>query len=67
MTVRIDDRIIYIFEFKLGTSKDKAEEQLLRKEYYSAFIGKYPKVHIVAISFDKEKRNISDWSDTLLC
>lgn len=67
MTVRIDDRIIYIFEFKLGTSKDKAEEQLLRKEYYSAFIGKYPKVHIVAISFDKEKRNISDWRDTLLC
>lgn len=52
--------MIYIFEFKLGTS-DEAMNQIKEKKYYEKFIVEKKQIYLVGVGFDNENRNISDF------
>lgn len=52
--------IIYIFEFKLGTSQ-QAMEQIKEKKYYEKFIIERKEILLVGVAFDTETRGVSDY------
>jgi hypothetical protein len=52
--------IIYIFEFKLGTS-DEALNQIKDKKYYEKFIIERKEIILVGVGFDAENRNVKDY------
>ena len=52
--------IIYIFEFKLGTS-DEALNQIKEKKYYEKFIIERKEIILVGVGFDAENRNVKDY------
>lgn len=57
--IRISN-LIYIFEFKLGSS-DEAMKQIKNKKYYEKFITEKKEIILVGVGFDTEKRNIGDY------
>lgn len=52
--------LIYLFEFKLGTSEE-AMNQIKEKRYYEKFIVERKEIILVGVGFDTEERNISDY------
>ncbi|WP_395048002.1 PD-(D/E)XK nuclease domain-containing protein [Flavobacterium sp.] len=52
--------IIYIFEFKLGTS-DEALKQIKEKKYYEKYIIERKEIIMVGVGFDNKERNIKDY------
>lgn len=54
---------LYIFEFKLDESAEKALEQIRKKEYYQAFWNKTKPVIGVGVNFLSETRNIGEWKE----
>ncbi len=59
LTVLVGDKV-YIFEFKVGGSGKEALEQIKERGYFEKYSGK--EVFLIGISFDKEKRNIGEYS-----
>ncbi|MFN8578008.1 MAG: AAA family ATPase [Candidatus Sericytochromatia bacterium] len=51
---------IYIFEFKMISSK-KAIKQIEDKKYYESYLLSNKEVVLVGVSFDIKERNIKDW------
>ncbi|MEE5993587.1 MAG: AAA family ATPase [Oscillospiraceae bacterium] len=65
-TGRIDckvetERFIYLFEFKRDESADKALQQIEDKSYNLSFVADHRKLYKIGVSFDSEKRILSDW------
>ncbi len=52
---------IYIFEFKINQSAEKALQQIEDKKYYEKYLNSDKKVISVGINFDSKERNISDF------
>ena len=54
---------IYIFEFKMKKSSQKAIQQIENKKYYQMYEKQGKQITLVGISFDVEKKNIeTDWT-----
>lgn len=64
LVVRIGNDLVYVFEFKCSGNAGKARRQLFEKEYHAKFALR--RIHLVPMSFDAKKRNISDWQDIVL-
>ncbi len=56
------DQRIFIFEFKLDESPEKALEQIKEKRYYQAYWEKGKPVTAVGVSFSSETKNIEAWN-----
>jgi hypothetical protein len=54
-------KYVYCFEFKLNGTAEEALEQIGTKEYLLPWSGSGRKLFKVGVSFDYEKRNISEW------
>jgi len=54
---------IYIFEFKLNSSKEEALAQIKEKKYYEKFLNQNKKVYLVGVEFrfDDQEKNIGEW------
>jgi len=55
------DKYIYVFEFKLNKSADKALEQIHEKEYFHKYMNSGKAVILVGANFSTVKRNIEEW------
>ncbi|MFN8579211.1 MAG: PD-(D/E)XK nuclease domain-containing protein [Candidatus Sericytochromatia bacterium] len=51
---------IYVFEFKMNSTK-KALKQIEEKKYYEKYILKNKPIYLVGVSFDSKLRNIKEW------
>jgi hypothetical protein len=51
---------IFIFELKYNGSAQEAIDQINQREYYSRYIRSEKAVTLVGVSFDSEKRTLSD-------
>jgi len=65
-TGRIDckvetDKFIYLFEFKRDRSADEALKQIDDKSYSLPFAADQRTLYKIGVSFDSEKRILSDW------
>ena len=65
-TGRIDckvetDKFIYLFEFKRDESAENALKQIEDKSYDLPFAADNRKIYKIGVSFDSEKRILSDW------
>ena len=63
---RIDCRVqtrkyIYLFEFKRDESAEKALQQIDDKSYTLPFVADSRKLYKIGVSFDSEKRLLSEW------
>lgn len=65
MTVRTD-RFIFIFEFKVDESPQKALEQIDEKHYADPYIADGRTVVKVGVRFSSEERNIHDWLPSMV-
>ena len=54
-------KYIYFFEFKLNQPAEKALAQINDKDYLLPWRSSDKKLFKIGISFDGEKRNISEW------
>lgn len=54
---------LYIFEFKLDESAEKALAQIRKKEYYQAFWNVGKPVIGIGVNFLSETRNIGEWKE----
>ena len=65
MTVKTD-RFIYIMEFKVDESSDKALEQIDRMHYADPYIADGRTVVKVGVRFSSKVRNIDDWKPVMV-
>ncbi|MFN8578227.1 MAG: AAA family ATPase [Candidatus Sericytochromatia bacterium] len=56
---------IYIFEFKMSSSK-KVIKQIEDKKYYESYLLSNKEIFLVGVSFDPKERNIKDWKIEIL-
>ncbi|MBC7473084.1 MAG: PD-(D/E)XK nuclease domain-containing protein, partial [Candidatus Sericytochromatia bacterium] len=54
------DKIIYIFEFKLGTAKT-ALNQIESKGYYNKYLESNKQIYLVGVGFSVKLRNIKSF------
>ena len=52
---------IYIFEFKLHESKEKALKQIKEKKYYEKYLDFKKQIVLIGAGFNKRERNIEAW------
>lgn len=55
------DEFIYVFEFKRDENVEKALQQINDKSYSLPFVADDRKLFKIGVSFDSEKRILSDW------
>lgn len=55
------DKFIYLFEFKRDKTADEALNQIEDNSYTLPFVADHRKVYKIGVSFDTEKRMLSDW------
>jgi hypothetical protein len=61
MVVRTD-KYVYVMEFKLNQSADKAMRQIADKHYADSYLGGPQQVFRIGVNFAEETRNIDDWT-----
>jgi hypothetical protein len=61
MVVRTD-KYVYVMEFKLNQSADKAMRQITDKHYADSYLGGPQQVFRIGVNFAEETRNIDDWT-----
>ncbi len=54
-------RFVYIFEFKINSSPEKAIEQILEKGYANPFSGDPRTVYIIGANFSTETCTLEGW------
>lgn len=57
-----DGDYVFIFEFKLGKSSEKAMSQIREKQYFLKFRHSGKRIILIGAYFDKETRQISQWN-----
>ncbi|MBN2695539.1 PD-(D/E)XK nuclease domain-containing protein, partial [bacterium] len=55
------DTIIYILEFKLNETAQKAIEQIKTKEYYNIYLLDSRKLILIGVQFNKKSGTIKSW------
>ena len=65
MTVKTD-RFIYVMEFKVDETPDKALEQIDRMHYADPYIADGRTVVKLGVQFSTEERNIHDWKHVMV-
>ncbi|MGL4520717.1 MAG: PD-(D/E)XK nuclease domain-containing protein, partial [Phocaeicola sp.] len=66
MVVHSPDHI-YLFELKHNSSSQEAMDQIHRKRYYEQFVGSGKQLHLIALNYSPEERNIAtDWIEETL-
>lgn len=55
------DQCVYIFEFKINSSAEKALHQINDKKYFEKYLNQKKKLILVGVNFNTKERNISDW------
>ena len=55
-------KTVYIFEFKLNKTSEKAISQIIDHHYYEKFQGAGVPIVMVGVNFDSEKGRIDDWT-----
>ena len=55
------DKYVYIFEFKVDKSAKEALAQIEAKGYAEPFGADERKIFRIGVSFDSEKRSLSEW------
>ncbi|MGL4519416.1 MAG: PD-(D/E)XK nuclease domain-containing protein, partial [Phocaeicola sp.] len=66
MVVHSPDHI-YLFELKHNCSSQDAMDQIHRKRYYEQFVGSGKQLHLIALNYSPEERNIAtDWIEETL-
>lgn len=58
--VETNDRV-YIFEFKVGRSPQKAIDQIEEKKYYEKYLANKKEIVLVGVNFSISKRNVKSW------
>lgn len=58
--IEVDD-YLYIMEFKMNASAQKALDQIDTQQYAAAFKNTSKKIILVGISFDSKECNVKDW------
>jgi hypothetical protein len=61
MVVRTD-KYVYVMEFKLNQSADKAMRQITDKHYADSYLGGPQQVFRIGVNFAEETKNIADWT-----
>jgi hypothetical protein len=61
MVVRTD-KYVYVMEFKLNQSAEKAMRQIADKHYADSYLGGPQQVFRIGVNFAEETRNIDDWT-----
>jgi hypothetical protein len=61
MVVRTD-KYVYVMEFKLNQSAEKAMRQITDKHYADSYLGGPQQVFRIGVNFAEETRNIDDWT-----
>ena len=61
MVVRTD-KYVYVMEFKLNKSAEKAMRQITDKHYADSYLGGPQQVFRIGVNFAEETRNIDDWT-----
>src|SRR5574344_2669937 len=61
MVVRTD-KYVYVMEFKLNQSAEKAMRQITDKPYADSYLGGPQQVFRIGVNFAEETRNIDDWT-----
>ena len=59
--IEIKDKV-YIFEFKINKSSEKALKQIKKNKYYEKYIDSEKKITCVGVEFSVEERNIISWT-----
>jgi len=57
----MDDRYIYVMEFKLNGTAEEALQQIEDKQYALPFLKDTRKLYKIGMNFSKETRNIEKW------
>jgi len=52
---------IFIFEFKLAGSAEKALKQIKEREYYQKYRMQGKELYLVGVNFEMEKRALKEW------
>ena len=63
--IELSDRI-YLFEFKINSSAQKALEQIVSNEYYQRYLSQPKPIHLVGVNFSTRKRAVSGWKEELI-
>jgi hypothetical protein len=61
MVVRTD-KYVYVMEFKLNQSAEKAMRQIADKHYADSYLDGPQQVFRIGVNFAEETRNIDDWT-----
>ncbi len=61
MVVRTD-KYVYVMEFKLNQSAEKAMRQITDKHYADSYLGGPQQVFRIGVNFAEETKNIDDWT-----
>ena len=54
-------KYIYIIEFKLNQSSEKAIKQIKEKKYFEKYLNDGREIHLLGINFSTKEKNIKDW------
>ncbi len=60
--VAANEEFVFVFEFKLGKSKEAALEQIKERDYYRRYVNSGKKIILVGVNFDMEHGQIQDWT-----
>ena len=62
------EKHLYVIEFKVDESAEKAMEQIKENEYHERFLAEKGKVriHLLGIALSSEKRNITGWKEEIV-
>jgi hypothetical protein len=53
--------VLYLFEFKLNGSAEKAIQQILNKKYYEAYQECGKKIKLVGVNFSSDAKNVTEY------
>jgi hypothetical protein len=54
-------KVLYLFEFKLNGSAQKALQQILDMKYYEAYQGHGKKIKLVGVNFSSDAKNVTEY------
>ena len=62
----INEKTIYIFEFKVNQSADIALQQIEDKKYFEPYLLDNKKIIAVGVNFNTSQRNIDSWKEKVI-
>ena len=60
--VAANEDFVFVFEFKLDKTKEKALDQIKDRDYYRRYMNSGKRIFLVGVNFDMERGQIADWT-----